>query len=218
MGLERMFNVANRITLDDLHDMVDALSRALEAKNAHMCGHSERVAELSLIISQRMRLSKKEQKRVHIGAHLHDIGKIGIPDSILNKPGKLTDSEFAIIRQHPEIGGDIVSKVKVFHSVVDIVRHHHERFDGKGYPDKLCGAEISIGARIVAVADAFDAMISMRSYRPPLNVREAMEELVRCRGSQFDPGIVDVLKSLITNNELEHIKMGNCCRLKNGCG
>ncbi|MBC8015809.1 MAG: HD-GYP domain-containing protein [Sporomusaceae bacterium] len=209
--------MSNRITLDDLHDMVDALSRALEAKNAHMCGHSERVAELSLLISQQIELSKKEQQIVHIGAHLHDIGKIGIPDSILNKPGKLTEGEFAIIRQHPEIGGDIVSKVKVFHSVVDIVRHHHERFDGKGYPDKLCGAEISIGARIVSVADAFDAMISMRSYRPPLNVSEAIGELERCQGSQFDPDIVDVLKGLINNNELQCINTESIYRSKNGC-
>lgn len=188
--------------------MVDALSRALEAKNSHMCGHSERVAELSLRMAQRIGLPMAEQERIHIGAHLHDIGKIGIPDAILNKPGKLTESEFAIIRQHPEIGGDIVSKVKVFHSVVDIVRHHHERFDGKGYPDKLCGTEISLGSRIVCVADAFDAMISMRSYRPPLNVSEAMAEVERCRGSQFDPEIVDVLKKIVNNKELHCIICG----------
>lgn len=188
--------------------MVDALSRALEAKNSHMCGHSERVAELSLLMAQKIGLPLAEQERIHIGAHLHDIGKIGIPDAILNKPGKLTESEFAIIRQHPEIGGDIVSKVKVFHSVVDIVRHHHERFDGKGYPDKLCGTEISLGSRIVCVADAFDAMISMRSYRPPLNVSEAMAEVERCRGSQFDPEIVDVLKKIVNNKELDCIICG----------
>lgn len=185
--------------------MVDALSKALEAKNAHMFGHSERVAELSLRMAQQIGLPLAEQERIHIGAHLHDIGKIGIPDAILNKPGKLTESEFAIIRQHPEIGGDIVSKVKVFHSVVDIVRHHHERFDGNGYPDKLCGTEISLGSRIVCVADAFDAMISMRSYRPPLNVSEAMAEMERCRGSQFDPAIVDVLKKIVSNKEVDCI-------------
>ena len=185
--------------------MVDALSKALEAKNAHMFGHSERVAELSLLMAQKIGLPLAEQERIHIGAHLHDIGKIGIPDAILNKPGKLTESEFAIIRQHPEIGGDIVSKVKVFHSVVDIVRHHHERFDGKGYPDKLCGTEISLGSRIVCVADAFDAMISMKSYRPPLNVSEAMAEMERCRGSQFDPAIVDVLKKIVSNKEVDCI-------------
>jgi len=204
-----MFNVLSRVSLEDLHDMVAALSKALEAKSAHMCGHSERVAEISLIIAQRIGLSLTEQERIHIGAHLHDIGKIGIPDAILNKPGKLTESEFMIIRQHPEIGGDIVSKVKVFRSVVDIVRHHHERFDGKGYPDKLRGTAISLGARIVSVADAFDAMISMRSYRPSLNVSEAMEEMERCRESQFDPGVVEVLKRLVNNKELDCINYDN---------
>ncbi len=203
-----MVDVLTNVTLHDLHEMVDALSRALEAKNSYMCGHSERVAELSLKIAQSMGLPLMEQERIHIGAHLHDIGKIGIPDAILNKPGKLTDSEFAIIRQHPGIGGDIVSKIKVFHSVVDIVRHHHERFDGKGYPDKLCGTEISLGARIVAIADAFDAMISMRNYRRSLTVSEAMEEMERCRGSQFDSAIVDVLQSLIKNKELTGINCG----------
>lgn len=194
--------------LDGLHDMVDSLSRALEAKNSNMCGHSERVAELSLLLAKSSGLSKVEQERIHIGAHLHDIGKIGIPDAILNKPGKLTDSEFAVIRKHPEIGSDIISKVKVFRPIVDIVRHHHERFDGKGYPDGLCGNEISFGARIVCVADSFDAMISERSYRKPLRISEAMAEIERCRGSQFDPVIVDILTKLINSKKIKCINYG----------
>lgn len=201
----------DRVVLDDIHEMVDALAKALEAKNANMCGHSERVAELSLLIAKSMGLSLTEQKRIHIGAHLHDIGKIGIPDAILNKPGKLTESEFDVIRKHPAIGGDIVSKVQLFHPVVDIVRHHHERFDGKGYPDQLCGMEISLGARIVSVADALDAMISMRSYRVPLNMGMAMLEMERCRGSQFDPDIIDVLKGMFENKELEFVKFDDLC-------
>lgn len=190
------------VALEDLHDLVDALSTALDAKNTHMCGHSERVAELSLLMAKTMGLPLAEQEKIHIGAHLHDIGKIGIPDIILNKPGKLTESEFAIIRKHPEIGGNIVGKVKAFSAVADIVRHHHERFDGKGYPDRLCGMEISLGARIVAVADSFDAMITMRSYRLSKTINEAMAEMERCRGSQFDSAVVEVLKTVVAKNEL----------------
>lgn len=198
-----MFVLLNIVALEDFHDLVDALSTALDAKNTHMCGHSERVAEISLLMAKKMGLSLAEQERIHIGAHLHDIGKIGIPDAILNKPGKLTDSEFAIIRQHPAIGGNIVGKVKVFSCIADIVRHHHERFDGKGYPDGLCGMEISLGARIVAVADSFDAMTTVRSYRLSKTISEAVAEMERCQGSQFDPTLVNVLKEVIAENGLE---------------
>lgn len=203
VGYERMFILLNMVALADLHDLVDALSTALDAKNTHMCGHSERVAKLSLLMAKKMGLPLVEQEKIHIGAHLHDIGKIGIPDVILNKPGKLTEREFAIIRQHPEIGGNIVGKVKAFSAVADIVRHHHERFDGKGYPDRLCGMEISLGARIVAVADSFDAMITMRSYRLSKTIYEAMVEIERCQGSQFDPDVVEVLKNVVSKNGLK---------------
>lgn len=193
--------MSNLITSQDLHDIVDALSAALDAKSSFTCGHSERVAELSLLLAKGLGLSEVEQERIHIGAHLHDIGKIGIPDEILNKPGKLTDSEFSIIRQHPGIGSNIVGKVQVFQSVTDIVRHHHERFDGKGYPDRLKGEEISLGARIVAMADAFDAMITIRPYRLALSFNEVLEEIKVCRGSQFDPKIVDAFFVLVEKNE-----------------
>lgn len=188
------------ITADDLHELVDALTTALDAKNQYTCGHSERVAELSLLLAYELGLPAAEQTRIHIGAHLHDIGKIGIPDSILNKAGKLTDAEFAIIRQHPEIGGNIAGKIKVLHSVQDIIRHHHERLDGRGYPDGLIGGEISLGARIVAVADAFDAMTSIRPYRPALSIAQALAELRRGRGTQFDPAVVDVLLDMAADN------------------
>lgn len=194
--------MSNSITLEDMHEIVDALATTLEAKNAYTCGHSGRVAELSLALAKGMGLSETEQAMIHIGAHLHDIGKIGIPDHILNKPGKLTDAEFDIIRQHPNIGSNIVNKVKALRSIASIVRHHHERFDGTGYPDRLCGEDISLGARIVAVADAFDAMNNLRTYREALSFHDSMDELWRCRGSQFDPAVVDVLITLAGNNEL----------------
>ena len=191
-----------QITVDDLHEMVDALTTALDAKNSYMCGHSERVAMLSLLLASSMGLSASEQTRIHIGAHLHDIGKIGIPDVILNKKGRLTADEFGIICQHPAIGDNIVGKLKLFHSVADIVRHHHERFDGKGYPDGLQGQEISLGARIVAVADAFDAMTSTRAYRTAFTLSQAIEETKRCQGTQFDPNIVAILVDLAAQDKL----------------
>ena len=204
--------MVHQITIDDLHEMVDALSAALDAKNSYMCGHSERVAGLALRLANHMRLSPAEQNRIHIGAHLHDIGKIGIPDSILNKQGKLTNEEFAIIRQHPAIGDNIVGKLRVFHSVADIVRHHHERFDGKGYPDSLRGHDISLGARIVAVADAFDAMTSARAYREAFTLEQAIEETKRCQGTQFDPDIVAVLVDLAAKTKL--VDNEPCCAVK----
>jgi len=195
----------NLITLEDLHEIVDALATTLEAKSTYTCGHSSRVAELSLGLAKGMGLSVMEQEMIHIGGHLHDIGKIGIPDAILNKPGKLTEGEFAIMRQHPNIGSEIVNKVKALRSIEGIVRHHHERFDGKGYPDGLCGHEISLGARIVAVADAFDAMNTIRTYRSALSPHQALAEMQRCRGSQFDPDIVDILLSMASKKELSRM-------------
>lgn len=194
--------MSNLITVNDLHEIVDALAAALDAKSSCMCGHSERVAEISLLLAKKMKLSHAEKERIHIGAHLHDIGKIGIPDAILNKPGRLTESEYTSIRKHPEIGSNIIKKIKVFQSVVDIVRHHHERYDGKGYPDGISGQEISLGARIVSVADAFDAMTSMRAYRPTISLKDAVNEMRRCRGSQFDPEITDVLIEMVCKKEL----------------
>lgn len=190
------------LTVDDLHDIVEALAAALDAKNSCMCGHSERVAEVSLLLAQKLNLPSDEQTRIHIGAHLHDVGKIGIPDAILSKPGKLSADEYALIRQHPEIGAGIVGKVKVFEPVVDIVRSHHERYDGTGYPDRLRGREISLGARIVAVADAFDAMVSARTYRAALGLPQALAEIRRCAGSQFDPEVATALIAVMNECRL----------------
>lgn len=196
------YAMLNLFTLEDMHEIVDALATTLEAKSAYTCGHSGRVADLSLALAKSMGLSVAEQQIIHIGGHLHDIGKIGIPDVILNKPGKLTEAEFAIIRQHPDIGSKIVRKVKALRPIDSIVRHHHERFDGTGYPDRLCGTQISLSARIVSVADAFDAMNNIRTYRSALNLSQILEEMWRCRGSQFDPDIVDVLMDHASKNKL----------------
>lgn len=196
--------MSNLVTVDDLHEIVDALSVALDAKNSYTCGHSERVADISLILAKSLQLSVSEQQRIHIGAHLHDIGKIGIPDAILNKPGRLTKDEFNIIKRHPEIGSNIVKKMRVFRPVIDIVRHHHERIDGKGYPDGLKGRQISLGARIVAVADAFDAMTTLRPYRIARSLSETIEEMKNCRGNQFDSEVVDILILLLEKDMLQN--------------
>ncbi|SDF76572.1 HD-GYP domain-containing protein [Sporomusa acidovorans] len=201
----------NHFTPEDLHEIVEGLTAALDAKNSFMCGHSERVAELSLLLANGLGLPVQEQTRIHIGAHLHDIGKIGVPDIILNKPGKLTNREFAMIRKHPEIGNNIVSKIGVLHPVADIVRHHHERFDGKGYPDGLQGEAISLGARIVAVADAFDAMTSTRAYRPALSFDKTMLGMKKCRGTQFDPAVIDILFSLKSKGEFRYMQGYTSC-------
>ncbi|SHJ78109.1 HD-GYP domain-containing protein [Propionispora hippei] len=190
------------ITLDDLHEVVEALALALDAKNSCMCGHSERVAELALLLAAELGFSPEEQMKIHIGAHLHDIGKIGIPDNILNKEGKLTKEEFDLIREHPVIGDSIVGRIQAFRSIADSVRYHHERYDGKGYPDGLQGEEIPIEARIVAVADSFDAMTTVRTYRRAVSLKEALAEIVRCRSTQFDPVVVDALLQLAAENKL----------------
>lgn len=188
--------------LEDLHQLVDALAAALDAKSSYTLGHSERVADLALLIAERIGLNAEKQHLVHIGAHLHDIGKIGIPDEVLNKPGRLTEEQFAIIKQHPVIGYGIVSKVKSFSAITDIVRFHHERFDGKGYPDGLKGFKIPLGARIVAVADSFDAMTAPRIYRQCFTPAEALEEIRRCRGTQFDPEVADCFIAIMEKDEL----------------
>lgn len=189
-------------TVDDLHEVVDALAAAVDAKDSYTCGHSARVAEMSLAIAKEMNLSEEEQYLIHIGAHLHDVGKIGVPDAVMSKPGRLTNEEFRLIKEHPVIGYHIVSKVKILQTVSLIVRHHHERIDGSGYPDGLAGAAIPLGARIVAVADAFDAMTTNRTYKVSMSISHALQELVRCSGTQFDQNIVTVFARMIKRGSL----------------
>lgn len=191
-----------QFTVDDLHEVVDALTTAIDAKDSYTCGHSERVAEISLAIAKDMKLSDEEQYIIHMAAHLHDVGKIGIPDSVISKPGRLTKEEFAIIKQHSVIGYQIVSKVKILACVSLIIRHHHERIDGGGYPDGLVNDEIPLGARIIAVADAFDAMTTKRIYRTNMSTCEALQELIRCSGTQFDIKIVAVFAQIVNSGQL----------------
>lgn len=190
-------------TVEDLHEFVDALSTAVDAKDPYTHGHSERVAHLAIAIASTMGLTCEQQSNLHIGAHLHDVGKIGVPDAVLRKPGRLTDEEYAAIKMHSIIGYNIVRKVRILHPVAAIVRSHHERMDGRGYPDGLQGEEIPIEARIVAVADSYDAMTSQRLYKVCVSSAEAVNEVKRCAGTQFDADVVEALVQLFARGALK---------------
>ncbi|MBN2233453.1 MAG: response regulator [Deltaproteobacteria bacterium] len=174
---------------------------ALEAKDRYTHGHSQQVTRYAEAIARAMKLSVDEIELLGQAGMLHDIGKIGISEAILNKPGPLTASEYEIIKQHPVTGKHILMPITSLSLIVPIVYHHHERWDGSGYPDGLGGADIPLMSRILGVADAFDAMTSIRAYRRPLAPPEAFAEIFRGSGSQFDPAIVDIFLHLRTSVE-----------------
>ncbi len=172
--------------------MVRALSGAIEAKDPFTKGHSYRVSQLSLEIGKRLGFSEEQLETLEYGSLLHDIGKIGIKEAILKKPGFLSIIEYLHIQRHPVIGEEIVRLVELLRPALPLLRNHHEHFNGRGYPDRLKGKEINIFARIIAVSDSFDAMTSNRPYRKALKVEEALFEIERARETQFDPRIVDI--------------------------
>jgi len=176
---------------------IRALAVALEAKDRYTYGHADRVARLSVEIGKRLGMSDHELEILQYAAILHDIGKIGIRDEVLNKPGRYTPEEFEEMKRHPVIGARIVASVKALEQGADWIRHHHERYDGTGYPDGLKGEEIPLGARIIAVADAFDAMLYDRPYKAGRPLPEVIVEFKRSSGTHFDPKVVDVLLELI---------------------
>lgn len=186
-------------------DMIQTLRYTVEAKDSYTRGHSDRVSEYSVLIGEKLGLPEDQIKTLRIGGLFHDIGKIGIPDSILLKPAKLTDDEYSQIKNHPSIGAHILGSAVIFKDIIPIVKHHHERYDGNGYPSRLKGEEIPYIARIAAVADTFDAMTSRRSYRGPIDIEHVKEEIKRCEGTQFDPQIAEVFLDILNNN-FEKIK------------
>ena len=183
--------------------MIRTLSTTLEAKDEYTNGHSYRVAQYSALIARELGWSKKEILNLKNAAYLHDVGKIGIPDTILNKPSRLSDDEYALIKAHTVIGADILKDITMIEHVADVARYHHERYDGKGYPDGLVGNEIPIYARVVAVADSYDAMNSRRIYRNALSAEMIEEELRKNRGTQFDPEITDRFLRLLKEGKVE---------------
>jgi putative nucleotidyltransferase with HDIG domain len=169
----------------------------LKWRDEYTATHSERVAELSVKIARKLRLPQDEIERIRAAARIHDIGKVAIPDDILLKKGPLTPEERKIIEKHPLIGARIIQNLEVYKDCVNIVKYEHERWDGKGYPERLKGEEIPLGARIVAVADVYDALRSERPYRRKLSVDEAVEEIKRMRGQDLDPRVVDALLEVL---------------------
>jgi len=169
-----------------------ALAFALEAKNFYAQGHSERVTRFAIGIGKRLKLSNEEMKVLELAGILHDIGKIAISDEILNKRGRLTSEEWKLIQKHPLVGSDIMSHLAFLSAEQPVVRHHHEHYDGKGYPDGLKGDRIPLSARILAIADAYDAMISPRAYRSALPSNLVRKEIEEGSGFQFDPEITKV--------------------------
>lgn len=177
---------------NQLEGIVKGVIATLELKDPYTRGHSERVASYALILAKEIgEFSKEEQKSFYYACLLHDIGKVNIPDSILMKPERLTKEEFEIIKSHPVVGADAVKNVEGIKNSISVIRSHHERWDGKGYPDQLKGQEIPLLARVSAIADAFDAMTSSRSYREAMPVEEAFRRIIEGKGSQFDPDIVE---------------------------
>jgi len=175
-----------------IKETLNAIIKTLEAKDKYTHGHSHRVAQYALLIAKKLSLSEDQLIEIELAALLHDIGKISTPDKILNKPGKLTPEEFEIIKEHPMQSFEILSQVSHLNQIAKWVRAHQERIDGYGYPDGLRGEEIPLEARIITVADAFDAMTSDRPYRKALSIQYAYDELKRCAGTQFDLKIVDI--------------------------
>jgi putative two-component system response regulator len=183
---------------------VQSLAEALEVKDPYTRGHSIRVSQYSVIIAREMGLDGELLRQIELGGHVHDIGKIGVREDVLNKPGKLTDAEYEHIMTHPVVGWRILAPLLGETPVaLNIVRSHHERYDGRGIPDRIAGEAIPFEARIAAVADSFDAMTSDRPYRPDgLSMEAAIAEIVRCSGSQFGPKIVTAVVNAVESGRL----------------
>lgn len=176
----------------EYHDLVDCITSALDARDPYTGNHSRRVSDMACFLCGKLGLSDHETQEIHIAGHLHDIGKIGVPDRVLLKPDKLNDEEWTLMKQHPQIGAEILSKSQQFTRIAAIILHHHERWDGKGYPYGAKGEEIPLGARIIAVCDSIDAMASARAYRKALPLKVCRAEIERNSSLMYQPEIARV--------------------------
>jgi putative nucleotidyltransferase with HDIG domain len=185
--------------------LIRGLAQSIDAKDPYTAGHTSRVAQYSVRLANALGLDDATRREIEHGALLHDIGKIGVPDAVLTKPGPLDDEEWAAMRQHPLVACAILDGVDLSPTVLSMVRHHHENLDGTGYPDHLAGDELTVAARIARVADAFDAMTSDRPYRDALTLSSARAELRKNKGTQFCPEIVDAFEDLIERGQLDRV-------------
>jgi energy-coupling factor transport system substrate-specific component len=211
MTVQRQLN-KQQIKLNMANETVMAIANAVDAKDVRTHQHSQRVAEYSEMIAQEMNCFKWWERRKALSnlkkaAQMHDIGKIGIPDSVLNKVGRLTDEEYAKMKSHVIRGADILKDFTLVEHVEDGTKYHHERYDGRGYPDGLKGEEIPLFARIIGVADAFDAMTSNRVYRNHMDTDYVMNEMKRGRGTQFDPDALDAFLRLVDTGVIDPDKI-----------
>jgi HD-GYP domain-containing protein (c-di-GMP phosphodiesterase class II) len=192
---ESAIYLENAVLFEDVHGLMmgllHSLTSAVDAKDAYTCGHSERVAVISKMLAQQAGLDAALVERIYMAGLLHDVGKIGVPEAVLSKPGRLTSEEFEQMKKHPAIGARILQDVKQIKDIIPGVLHHHERYDGRGYPDGLCGHHIPIMGRIICLADCFDAMTSTRTYRKAIPLEVALADIRRCSGTQFDPALTE---------------------------
>lgn len=186
----------------DFHLFIESLTRTIELKDMYTAGHSRRVSELAELICRGMHMPEEYCDYLHVIGHLHDIGKIGIAEGILMKSGKLSQAEYTLMQQHSAIGSSIFENLPGLEKMGKIIRHHHERFDGNGYPDNLRHDEIPLESAIIAIADAFDAMTTFRPYKPALSIQQAWDEIERNRGTQFHPEICDIFLGLYGQHHL----------------
>jgi len=186
---------------------ITALVYALEAKDKYTSGHSQRVAEISVAIATELGLPRQDIEKIRLAGLIHDIGKIGVRESVLNKPARVTADEYQHILSHCDIGEHILTPIVEDEQILTAVRHHHERYDGTGYPDRLSGSQIPLGAKILAVADTYDAIISGRPYREAVSIQTACDEIQRHKGTQFDPEVVDAFLRLRKSANLVDISI-----------
>ena len=200
-----------KFTISGNEEMMNSLSQCFqnsgyqfitteEFNTSYTSAHSSRVSAFSVLIGEKLGLSDEEINSLRLGGLFHDVGKFGIPTSIINKDSKLTDDEYSKMKTHTLIGTEILSSSAMFKNILPIVEHHHEKYDGNGYPSNLKGNDIPYLARIIAIADSFDAMTSKRTYNTPMSIEDVKAELKRCSGTQFDPSLVDVFLDILDNN------------------